>query len=133
MPMMGVPDSGKKNSFSNVGMAEGNKKRSDRDIINQATGRTEKSIFKEGPHNKMGKDEFLRLLTFQLTNQDPMNPMDQNKFAGELAQFSQLEQLANMNTNIAKLNNNAPAEKKYLAASFLGKKIITRPRHNCFS
>src|SRR3954465_95617 len=60
-------------------------------IINKATGSQPKNeLFKEGPHNQMGKDEFLKLLTFQLQNQDPMNPMDQSKFTGELAQFSQL-------------------------------------------
>src|SRR5687767_7843535 len=67
-------------------------------IINKATGQKPKNdIYKEGPHNQMGKDEFMKLLTFQLQNQDPMNPMDQSKFTGELAQFSQLEQLTNLN------------------------------------
>ena len=68
------------------------------DLINKATGYKPKDdLFKEGPHNQMGKDEFLKLLTFQLQHQDPMNPMDQGKMTGELAQFSQLEQLSNLN------------------------------------
>jgi flagellar hook assembly protein FlgD len=33
---------------------------------------------------QMGKDEFLKLLTHQLQNQDPLNPMDQSKMTGEL-------------------------------------------------
>jgi flagellar basal-body rod modification protein FlgD len=76
-------------------------------------------------HNKMGKDEFLRLLTVQLANQDPVNPVDQQKMAAELAQFSSLEQLTNMNTKLDGLKENAPSEFKFYGASFLGKMVNT--------
>lgn len=46
-----------------------------------------------GPGGKLGKDEFLRLLVTQMQNQDPMNPMDGQQFAAQLAQFSSLEAL----------------------------------------
>lgn len=49
------------------------------------------------PGGKMGKMEFLKLLTAQLANQDPMNPMDGKEMAADLAQFSGLEQLLNIN------------------------------------
>jgi flagellar basal-body rod modification protein FlgD len=48
----------------------------------------------------MGKDEFLQLLVAQLKNQDPMNPMNAEEFAAQLAQFSSLEQLMNINESI---------------------------------
>jgi len=48
------------------------------------------------PGGKMGKMEFLKLLTAQLANQDPMNPMDGKEMAADLAQFSGLEQLLNI-------------------------------------
>lgn len=96
------------------------------DIINKATGYKPKNeLFKEGEHNKMGKDEFMKLLTFQLQNQDPMNPMDQSKFTGELAQFSQLEQLTNLNKKFEDGNKQKGLEDKFYAASFVGKKIVT--------
>lgn len=96
------------------------------DIINKATGqKTKNNVFKEGPHNEMGKDEFLKLLTFQLQNQDPMNPMEQNKFTGELAQFSQLEQLSNLNKKFDDGNKTQALQDKFYAASFVGKKIVT--------
>lgn len=96
------------------------------DIINKATGYKPKNeLFKDGPHNQMGKDEFLKLLTFQLQNQDPMNPMEQNKLTGELAQFSQLEQLSNLNKKFDEGNKTKAMEDKFYAASFVGKKVVT--------
>jgi flagellar basal-body rod modification protein FlgD len=95
-------------------------------IINKATGQKPKNeIFKEGPHNQLGKDEFMKLLTFQLQNQDPMNPMDQSKFTGELAQFSQLEQLTNLNKKFDEGNKTQAMQDKFYAASFVGKKVVT--------
>jgi flagellar basal-body rod modification protein FlgD len=48
----------------------------------------------------LGKDDFLQLLIAKLSNQDPMNPMDDSAFVAQLAQFSSLEQLSNMNDNL---------------------------------
>lgn len=48
-------------------------------------------------NNKLDKDAFLRLLTTQLSNQDPLNPMEDKDFIAQMAQFSSLEQLQNMN------------------------------------
>jgi flagellar basal-body rod modification protein FlgD len=48
----------------------------------------------------MGKDEFLRLFVTKLQNQDPMSPMQDEDFVAQMAQFSSLEQLYNMNQNL---------------------------------
>ena len=53
---------------------------------------------KEKPSGNMGKDDFLKLLVGQLKHQDPMNPMEDKDFMGQMAQFSQLEQTTNMAT-----------------------------------
>lgn len=45
-------------------------------------------------------DDFLRLLTTQLQNQDPLNPMDSNEFTNQLVQFSQVEQQINTNQKL---------------------------------
>ena len=52
---------------------------------------------------------FLTLLVAQLKNQDPLSPTDSTQFVGELAQFSSLEQLTNINQNVGTLvTNTAP-------------------------
>lgn len=110
-------------ALSSKGLSESQQKEA---LINKATGYKPKNeLFKEGPHNQMGKDEFMKLLTFQLQNQDPMNPMDQSKFTGELAQFSQLEQLSNLNKKFDEGNKQQGIQDKFYAASFVGKKVVT--------
>jgi flagellar basal-body rod modification protein FlgD len=52
------------------------------------------------PGGIMGKDAFLKMLIAQLKNQDPMNPMQGDQMASQLAQFSSLEQLQQINANL---------------------------------
>lgn len=49
----------------------------------------------------LDKDDFLRLLVTKLSHQDPMNPVEDEDFAAQLAQFSSLEQMKNMNDNLS--------------------------------
>lgn len=48
----------------------------------------------------MGKDQFVKLLVTEMQNQDPENPMDGKELAVQLAQFSSVEQLMNVNTKL---------------------------------
>lgn len=130
MPEIGRPQ--RPNQFKNIQMAEksaSKKKVNVGEELNEIVGKGGANNLKfvdRTVHNKMGKNEFLKLLTHQLTNQDPMNPVDQNKFAADLAQFSSLEQLSNMNTKLDNINPNARSENKFFGASFLGKKVMAK-------
>ena len=64
--------------------------------------------------------DYMKLLVTQLRNQDPLEPLDNNEMAMQLAQFSQLSQLESMNSNFAKVL--ATTERAY-ASSLIGKNI----------
>jgi flagellar basal-body rod modification protein FlgD len=51
---------------------------------------------KGADNGAMGKDQFLKLFVAQLQHQDPMNPMEDGEFMGQMASFSTLEQVSNL-------------------------------------
>ena len=53
--------------------------------------------------NALGQEDFLQLLTKQLQYQDPLSPMDDKSFIAQMAQFSSLQHMNTMSTDIAKL------------------------------
>ena len=60
----------------------------------------------------LGKDDFLKLFVAQLQHQDPMNPMNDSEFMGQMASFSTLEQVSNLalaNEKIANSLNSTSA------------------------
>ncbi len=57
-----------------------------------------------GRESRMGQDAFLKLLTTQLANQDPLQPQDNGEFLAQLAQFSSLEKLTSIETSIKELS-----------------------------
>ncbi len=73
--------------------------------------------------NVLDKDAFLNLLITQLQNQDPLNPTDSVEFTAQLAQFSSLEQLANVNDNLLELKNFQASINNSQAVSLIGKAI----------
>ena len=76
---------------------------------------------------EMGKAEFLSLLVAQLQNQDPLSPMDSQDFAAQLAQFSSLEQLSDINASLKSSSDMdmmlTSSINNTMAAGFIGKEV----------
>jgi len=81
-------------------------------VTGASSGQTEAGV--QAGSQIIGKDDFLRLLVAQIKNQNPLNPADGVEFLSQLAQFSQLEQLINIRTQldalVAKAANDSASE-----------------------
>jgi len=75
----------------------------------------------------LGKDAFMKLLVTQLKNQDPMAPADNSEYIAQLAQFSSLEQMQELNDNIVGLavlqQNNALMSQLTQSSALIGQQV----------
>ena len=73
--------------------------------------------------DELGKEQFLQLLVTQLQNQDPLNPMEDQEFIAQMAQFSSLEQLMNLNTSMEGLTDATNNQQMFSATNYIGKYV----------
>ncbi|MEH7504885.1 flagellar hook assembly protein FlgD [Neobacillus drentensis] len=71
----------------------------------------------------LGKDDFLRILTTQLAHQDPSSPLQDKDFIAQMATFSSLEQMTNLNNAFDKFSSTQMSQ--YAAA--IGKEVSWTP------
>ena len=69
------------------------------------------------------KNTFLKLFTKQLQYQDPLNPMDASAFTTQLAQFTSLEQLYNVNSNLSSMVSAHKTLLTSMSAGLIGKQV----------
>ena len=74
-------------------------------------------------NKSLGKEDFLKLLVAQLAAQDPLEPMDAQDFSAQLAQFSALEQMTNVNKNLETIRELESFRSNSSAVSLIGKNI----------
>ena len=74
-------------------------------------------------NSQLGKDEFLKILMAQLQNQDPTNPMKDNEFIAQMAQFSSLEQMTNMTQAFEKFSSGQQQTQLIQYNTFVGKQV----------
>lgn len=73
--------------------------------------------------NTLGKDDFLKLLMTQLQNQDPTSPMDNSQFISQMATFSSLEQLTNLNNTMQNFVDSQTQNGLLQASMLIGKTV----------
>ncbi|MDZ4163671.1 MAG: flagellar hook capping FlgD N-terminal domain-containing protein [Smithellaceae bacterium] len=91
-------------------------------ITTQTIGATQSSVAAAGK-TILGKDDFFKMLLAQLKNQNPLEPLDGTAFAAQLAQFSSLEQLQNLNNELKTLSNNQAVMIRSYAIGLIGKEV----------
>ena len=72
---------------------------------------------------QLDRDAFLKLFTTQLKNQNPLDPMENEAFVAQLAQFSSLEAMTGVRTSMDSMAADSKSSRFLLGSSLIGKKI----------
>jgi flagellar basal-body rod modification protein FlgD len=102
---MAAIDENLQTTLSNLGLYETEKK---------ASGSTE-----------LGQNEFLKLMITQLNTQDPFNPQDNGEFIAQMAQFSSVTGLAELQQSFDKLATSLQSNQALQASSLVGRSVLT--------
>lgn len=106
--LFGSSTTGTNNSSSTSSSSASSSSSSQTDLNNQIAGNF---------------NEFLQLLTTQLQNQNPLDPLDTNQFTQQLVEFASVEQQINMNTNLQTLVSLQQTAQSTQALSFVGQTV----------
>jgi len=90
------------------------------DILNTSSDQVQA----EDPRQDLGRDSFLTLFIAQLEHQDPLNPVESQEFTAQLAQFSSLEQLYNLNETLDSIKTSQDESSRFEVLNMIGKDIM---------
>ena len=74
--------------------------------------------------DSLGQADFLKLMTTQLQNQDPFSPMDNGDFIAQMAQFSTVTGITEINNNLSSIGSKLEPNRVATAAQFLGHSVL---------
>lgn len=89
------------------------------DVTQNTTAKSTATAMTDAANDTLGKDAFLKLLIAELSNQDPLNPMEDREFVSQMATFSSLEQMQNMNKTLESMAES----NKFNAIQYIGKAV----------
>jgi len=72
----------------------------------------------------LGQADFLRLMTEQLKHQDPLNPMENSAFLGQLAQFSTVQGIQNLNATVSGFAGSMASDQLLRGATMIGREVL---------
>ena len=84
----------------------------------------EANLVKAARDDGLDRNAFLTLLTTQLQNQNPLDPMKNEQFVAQLAQFSQLEGITNMSTSLSDVADVIRSDRIMTGANLVGKSVF---------
>jgi flagellar basal-body rod modification protein FlgD len=95
-------------------------------ITNNAAAAAAKVPTATKPAGAMDQTDFLRLMTTQLTTQDPFNPVDNTQMVAQMAQFSQVAGIAEMNKSLATIAAAMQPGRLTDAAGWIGRSMLVQ-------
>ena len=87
-------------------------------------GITKQAGTQKAAKDTLGQSDFLKLMTTQLQNQDPFAPMDNGDFIAQMAQFSTVTGITEINNNLTNLGSKLEPNRVATAAQFLGHSVL---------
>lgn len=86
-----------------------------------------------GVEQKLGQDDFIKLMTTQMNHQDPMKPMENGDFLSEMAQFSTVSGLKEIKDAFNGLASSLQSSQALQASSMVGRKVLIPGSMSTFS
>ncbi len=83
----------------------------------------ELAIKPEEKNNELDKNAFLELMVAQLNNQDPLNPQENGEFIAQLAQFSSVEGIENLNNTVEAMSSSLQSSQALQASALVGRTV----------